>query len=232
MFRRGVFCKVWVYALGALAMISAQMARAQDPAKVAPDNYKVAFENDNVRVCNVTVPAGGKVAMHSHPDHVAYAINGGKIKFTYADGKSKDVEMKTGEAMFIKAEAHSGENIGKDEIKLVVFELKKPAGSAAKAPAGDDQMKAAADSSKVVLDNDRVRLIEAKLKAGGKMAKHTHPSYVAYALNDAKVKMTVGDKTEEKSLKSGQAMWGEPTTHSVENTSGGEARMLVLEIKQ
>ena len=91
-------------------------------------------------------------------------------------------------------------------------------------------MKAAADSSKVILENDRVRLIEARMKAGGKMAKHTHPAYVTYALSDAKAKLTVGDKTEEKTMTAGQAMWGEPTTHSVENV-GGDTHTLVLELK-
>jgi beta-alanine degradation protein BauB len=216
-------------AIVAVALYS-RIALAQDPVKVAPDNYKVALDNDNVRVCNVTVKPGGKVATHSHPDHVVYAINGGKLKFTYPDGKTKDVEIKTGEAMFIKAETHQGENTGTGDLKLVIFELKKPAGSAAKAPAGDDQMKAAPDMSKVVLENDRVRLIEAKMKAGGKMAKHTHPAYVTYALKDAKAKLSVGDKTDEKTMTAGQAMWGEPTTHAVENV-GAETQTLVLEIK-
>ena len=70
---------------------SGRVSRAQDPVKVAPSNYKVAFENDTVRVCNVTAKPGEKVAAHSHPDHIVYAVNGGKVKFTYPDGKTKDV---------------------------------------------------------------------------------------------------------------------------------------------
>lgn len=202
----------------------------QDPAKVAADIYKVALDNDNVRVLNVTVPAKAKAAVHSHPDHVVYAITAGKVKFTYPDGKSKDVELKAGEAHFHKGETHQWENMG-GESKVVIFELKKPAGSAAKAPAGDDQMKAAADSSKVLLDNDRVRLIEASLKPGGKQAMHTHPAYVTYSLGDAKAKVTVGDKTEERTFKAGEAKWHEPTTHAVENVGTTETRTLVLEFK-
>ncbi len=218
-------------ALVAALALGCSSSSAQDPVKVAPNNYKVALENDNVRVLSVTVKAGEKIATHSHPDHVVYPIKGGKVKFTYPDGKTKDVELKAGEATYSKAETHQPENTGSGELKLVVFELKKPAGSAPKAPAGDDQVKAAGDITKVVLENDRVRVFETKLKAGGKMAKHTHPAYVVYALTDAKVKMTAGDKTEEKSMTAGQAIWGEPTTHTVENSGSSEAHSLALELK-
>ena len=141
--------------------------------------------------------------------------------------------MKTGDATFIKAETHQTENIGTTELKLVVFELKKPAsGSKAKMPEVDDQVKAAPDSTKVVLDNDRVRLLETKLKAGGKLAKHSHPAYAVYAVTDAKYKMTTGDKTEEKSLGAGMATAFGPTTHAVENAGTSDITSLVLEFKE
>ncbi len=213
----------------AVALCS-RVTLAQDPVKVAPNNYKVALENDSVRVLNLTVKPGEKIAMHSHPDHVVYHITAGKVKFTDSAGKTKEVEMKAGEATYAKAETHQPENVGSGELKFVIFELKKPAGSTGKAPAGDDQMKAAADTSKVVFENDRVRLIEAKMKPGAKMAKHTHPAYVTYALKDAKAKMTVGDKTDERTMKAGEATWSEPLTHAVENV-GGDTHSLVLEIK-
>jgi quercetin dioxygenase-like cupin family protein len=226
-----------LYALTAVLVpvVGSRVSLAQDPVKVAPNIYKVALENDSVRVCNVQVKAGEKVATHSHPDHLVYAINGGKVKFTYPDGKTKDVELKTGEANFIKAETHVTENIGTTDLKLVVFELKKPAvaGSKPKPLEGDDQVKAAPESTKVVLDNERVRLLGAHIKAGGKLAKHSHPAHVVYALADAKYKVTAGDgKTVEKSLTAGQASWNEPTTHTVENMGAAESQILVLELKE
>lgn len=210
------------------------MALAQDPAKVAPNNYKMALENDSVRVFNVQAKAGEKVAMHSHPDHLVYVINGGKVKFTYPDGKTKDVEMKAGEAIWIKTESHATENIGSTELKLVVFEIKKPAaaGSKPKALEGDDAVKAAPDSTKVLLDNERVRLLDVHIKGGGKLAKHSHPANVVYSVTDAKIKVTTADgKTAEKSLTAGQAMWSEPTTHATENAGPAEIHNIVLELK-
>jgi len=229
--RRFALCAV----IAALVVGSvSRVSLAQDPVKVAPNNYKVALENDSVRVCNVQAKAGDKIAMHSHPDHLVYTINGGKVKFTYPDGKTKEVELKTGEATWIKAETHATENTGTTDLKLVVFELKKPAaaGDKSKAPEGDDQAKAAPESTKVLVANERVRLLDVHLKAGGKMAKHSHPAHVAYGVSAAKIKVTTVDgKVEEKSLTAGQAMWGEPTAHTVENVGPADVHSIVLEFK-
>ncbi len=212
-----------------------QVCLAQDPVKIAPDNYKVALENDSVRVCNVQVKPGEKIVMHSHPDHVVYTINGGKAKFTHSDGKTKDVELKAGEATWHKAESHAGENVGTTELKLVVFELKKPGatGSKPKAPAVNDQAKVAPESTKIVLDNERIRVLDVRLKGGGKLAQHSHPAYVAYAVSTAKIKTTAADgKSEEKTLNAGQAIWGEPTTHTVENLGTAEIHSVAFELKE
>ena len=226
----------WCALAAVLALaFSGRETLAQDPVKVAPNNYKVALENDSVRVANVMVKAGEKIATHSHPDHLVYAVNGGKLKFTYPDGKTKDVELKAGEATWIKSEAHSTENAGTTELKLVVFELKKPvvAGSKPKAPAADEQVKVAPESTKLLLENERVRLLDIHLKGGGKLAKHSHPAYVLYGVSDAKFKVTSADgKTVEKTVAAGEASWSEPTTHTVENAGSAEILSLVLELKE
>jgi beta-alanine degradation protein BauB len=225
-----------VSAAALLSALVAKPALAQDPAKVAPNNYKVVLDNDTVRVCEVTAKAGEKIATHSHPDHMVYAVTAGKIKFTYPDGKTKDVEMKAGDAQFIKAETHATENIGAGDLKVVVVELKKPAPampSAAKIPDADDQAKSGADSTKVALDNARVRVLDTRVKAGGKLAKHSHPTYVTYLLTDTKYKVTTypDGKTEEKTLKAGQATFMPATSHAIDNIGTGESHVLVIELK-
>jgi len=217
------------------ALLFGGAALAQDPVKVAPNNYKTAFENDSVRVCEVKAKPGEKVAMHSHPDHLVYAVTAAKFKLTYPDGKSKDVDVKAGEAMWIKAETHAAENTGAAELKLVVFELKKPAagGTPSKMHDAEDQAKVSPESTKVVLDNERVRLLDVRLKGGGKLAKHSHPANVAYSLTDAKVKVSTADgKTEERNMTAGQVIWSGPTTHEVVSAGTAESHVLVVELKE
>jgi beta-alanine degradation protein BauB len=98
---------------------------AQDPLEVGPDVYKKVFENDQVRVMEVTFKVGGKIDMHSHPDHFVYLLTDTKLKLTHPDGSSKDFEGKKGEVVWIAAESHSAENVSDSEVKALVVELKE-----------------------------------------------------------------------------------------------------------
>ena len=110
-----------------VSLLFSPIARAQDPAKVAPDVYKVVFENARVRVMEVTLAPGTKVPLHSHPDHLAYGLSTGKVKFTHADGTTVDAEIQPGQVVWVPAEKHSSETLGDAEVKVVVVELKEPA---------------------------------------------------------------------------------------------------------
>ena len=81
------------------------------------------MENDRVRVLDVMFKPGDKEALHSHPDHVICVLEGGKMKIT-SSGKATVMEMKSGQAMFLKAQSHEAENIGKTKVNLLVVELK------------------------------------------------------------------------------------------------------------
>ena len=92
--------------------------------KVAKNVYKFNMENDRVRVLEVLFRPGDKAAMHYHPDHVVYVLKGGKIKMT-SSGKTDVLDLKTGQAIFLKAQSHEAENTGKTDLDLLVVELKK-----------------------------------------------------------------------------------------------------------
>lgn len=116
----------------AISVLAASAALAQDPVKVGPSIYKVAFENERVRVCQATFQPGDSIPMHSHPDHFVYVKSGGKLQVTGSDGKSQDIEFKAGDVLWLPAQAHKGKNVGKSEVVLIVNELKEPAPKSAK----------------------------------------------------------------------------------------------------
>ena len=85
---------------------------------------KVLLENDRVRVQEHFLKPGEKIAMHSHPDKVIYALNDWKVRETLADGTTRVVEGKAGTARWGKATQHAVENIGTTEVRNIVIELK------------------------------------------------------------------------------------------------------------
>jgi|SRR3972149_5191829 len=101
-------------------------AWAQDPTKVAPDNYKQLFENDRVRVQHVYVKVDAKIPTHSHPDHLAYALSSCTISITGPDGKPETASVKEGDVIWFDAVTHSAHNVGTTECHLLVVELKEP----------------------------------------------------------------------------------------------------------
>jgi quercetin dioxygenase-like cupin family protein len=220
-----------------LLIVAVRPLVAQDPVKVAPDNYKTLLENDHVRVLEVRAKPGEKVALHSHPDHAAYVLSAGKMKLTGADGTSKDVDNKLGDVKWIKAEAHSGENVGTTEFRGIVVELRDPAPKPGQAthgvPAAEDPAKLSADTTKVLFENERIRITEATLKAGGKMPVHSHPPHVLYVVSGGgKIKATAPDgKVTETEVAPGQTTWSDAVKHAIEN-AGQDAKSIAFELKQ
>jgi beta-alanine degradation protein BauB len=62
--------------------------------------------------------------MHHHPEHVIYVLSGGRMRMT-SEGKTDEMDLKTGSVVFMKAQNHEAENIGDSTIDLLVLELKK-----------------------------------------------------------------------------------------------------------
>ncbi len=88
---------------------------ARHIVKVAPKSAEVIFENDLVRVIEITMRRGQKLPMHSHNRGLSYSLDGGKIRSTNEGGKSRVVNVRRGEVSWVDAdgqETHAVENLG------------------------------------------------------------------------------------------------------------------------
>jgi quercetin dioxygenase-like cupin family protein len=101
-------------------------AAAQDAAAVSPKVVKVKLENDRVRVLEAISNPGDREGWHSHPATVVYVVAGGKLRISTPDGKSSDVEFKTGDTLYRAPVTHSAENIGNTQLHVIIVELKTP----------------------------------------------------------------------------------------------------------
>ena len=104
---------------------------------------------------------------------------------------------------------------------------------AATATMAQDMVKVAPKNCKVLLENDRVRVVRVVTKPGEKLEMHSHPAHIVYSFTSGKAKFTSSDgKSEEREIKAGQAIWSDAVTHSTENAGTTESRVLVTELKK
>ena len=95
-----------------------------------------------------------------------------------------------------------------------------------------DPVKVSPQYYKVLLENDQVRVLEYRLKAGEKEPMHSHPAGVVYVLSEAKLKFSYPDgRTEERAAATGETIWRDPTTHAVENVGDTEAHAISIDVK-
>ena len=107
-----------------LLCLAGPAAMAQDPVKVAPDHYKVEFENAQVRVLRIHYGPHDKSAMHSHPNNVVIFLTDAHVKFTTPDGKSVERSGKAGETTWNPAQTHTSENLSDQPLDGILVELK------------------------------------------------------------------------------------------------------------
>lgn len=95
-----------------------------------------------------------------------------------------------------------------------------------------DPVNLAPNKLKVILENDTVRVFEARLQHGDKLPMHSHPKSIAYFMSDFKLKSTFANgKFVEGEKKKGEIAWRDPLQHGEENTGTTEAYVLVIEFK-
>lgn len=220
-------------ALGFMFLSCAALAGAAESSpKPAATPPVTLLENDYVRVQEFRSQPGEKSPMHSHPGQfLVYAFTKVSGRMTTADGKVTEEKLKKGSVTWNEPVKHEVENTGAKEAHVMVVDLKKEVGS--KAPKGEDPVKLDPTSYKVLLENDRVRVLEARVKPGTEIGMHAHPAAVLYAFNAFKVQFTTGDGAkQEVEQEAGKARWLEPVLHSHKQLGDKTAHVLLVELKK
>jgi beta-alanine degradation protein BauB len=104
---------------------------AQDAVQSQPQNYRVAFENDKLRVLEYNGRPGMGVCgdgMHSHPAHLTVLLSSGKVRIKTPDGKVEVHNDPVGAVFWSDAVTHEVENISGSNIRSLLIELKSARG--------------------------------------------------------------------------------------------------------
>lgn len=94
-----------------------------DPCISNADAYRVLFENDRVRVLRYHDHPGHRTTVHAHTDSVMVTLSTFRRRLGVG-GREVDVELAAGEARWLDAQQHYGENIGDSDSEAIFVELK------------------------------------------------------------------------------------------------------------
>jgi quercetin dioxygenase-like cupin family protein len=105
-------------------LLTVLVAAAQDPTKIEPTHYKLAFENEFVQVVNVHYGPHEKSSLHAHPGGVVVILTEGHLRFTDDHGKTQEVFAKPGESRWYPPFKHRVENLGDTSYNAVYIAVK------------------------------------------------------------------------------------------------------------
>jgi len=100
-------------------------AEPADPVGSNPEHYRVLFENERVRVLEYRDEPGDETTPHRHPDSVMVTLSGFRRRLSSGD-RAFDAVLDAGEARWLPAQTHSGENTGATPTRAIFVELREP----------------------------------------------------------------------------------------------------------
>ena len=228
------FCLLTLLLTFVLIPIStlSQSNSPQSPVEISGEpRHHPKFENEFVRVWDVTVPAGDVTLWHAHRnDNVVVTLGGANLRIETAGAAPAEVEWKFGDVKFGKATyIHRAMNVGTTPFHNLTIEL---LGS----PLGSQLSKLKEPVTRTpVLENERVRVYRVTLEPGQSTPMHTHllPS-LGIAITAAKLEVTIQgkDKPELVTLPAGDVRWRlSALTHSIKNVGKTRFEAVDIELK-
>lgn len=95
-----------------------------------------------------------------------------------------------------------------------------------------DPLTASPGQYRLLLETDRVRVLEMNLKTGEIDNTHSHPNEVVYFITGSKVRLHLPDgDTAEAEFGDGDVMTHEPWTHQVQNIGSKDLKAIIVESK-
>jgi quercetin dioxygenase-like cupin family protein len=198
------------------------------PITSEPRHHPV-FENDDVRVFDVLVPAGGATLFHLHErDYVYVTIGGARLKAENAGQAPTDLPLKAGDVRFAAGPlTHRVVNIGATPFRNLTVELRTP-------PAGPLPALDPAAGQTVVLENSRVRVVKLVLAPGAATALHHHPgrSLVVVVRDGVVTTQNPGQPERTMPVTAGQYFWqAASVTHTLRNDGPSALEVVHIELK-
>lgn len=192
-------------------------------------HHHLKFENEFVRVWDVTVPAGDATLWHIHRfDNVIVGFGNAHLRVETVGAATSDSKWKFGEVRFAKATyTHRATNVGTTDFHNCIVEFLKSLG-----PASGPKPNEAIDRPPV-LDNERARVYRITLEPGQSTTVHTQAG-LSIAITAGDIEVTIqGNRTPDRlSRIAGDIHWrANPVTYSMKNIGKMTFEVLDIQLK-
>jgi hypothetical protein len=212
-------------------------AVAQDPLKVAPQNYQLEFENGWVKALRVHYGAREKIVAHDHPDVGAayvYLNDSGKVAFKHIGlsyGAITRPETKAGSFRLYRAvkEVHEAENLGDVPSDFLRIEFKTE-------PLNDktlrgkfyrEEVPAGENFQRVQFENEQIRVTRLICAPGKKCELTTDATEPALLVALTSAQFKSWGKLKKWNPEPGKTAWLEAAQKSVLENKGKEPAELL-----
>ncbi len=213
----------------------------QSPVEIGGEpRHHPKFENEFVRIWDVTVPAGDATLWHVHRnDNVVVTLGGATLRIENMSSATVEGEWKFGDVRFSKATyVHRAMNIGTTPFHNFTIELlhnftiellKSPPVSGGKTKPNQPI------TAKPVLENDRVRVYRLALEPGEMTPMHTHEfAGLGIAIREGEIEVSTQGKPKPDRLRLpvNDVRWqAGGLTHSIKNVGKTRFEAVDIELK-
>jgi mannose-6-phosphate isomerase-like protein (cupin superfamily) len=219
-------------------------ASPMDATIVAPQAYRLQFENERLRVTRVLYKPHEIVATHEHPQLATvflYLRDSGPVRFVHTvveKGVIVRPAVKAGGFRLSRpvAETHGVENPNDQPSEFLRIELKNftvdPATFRGRFPPDTPQSNAA--SEKIAFENQQIRIVRVTCAAQKACASTVQTTpYLLVGLTESQIKTAVdGAALSNQKLELGQTIWVEAGKQlQLENPGSAPVRFLRIELK-
>ena len=88
------------------------------------------------------------------------------------------------------------------------------------------------DNYKVMIENDRVRVMDFRLRKGDREELHAHPAHVLYVLEPFRINLRFPDgRTGLREVRAGEVLYSDAVVHSPTNVGDTDAHGILIELK-
>ncbi|MGZ7073028.1 MAG: hypothetical protein ACXVKL_11365 [Candidatus Angelobacter sp.] len=228
---------------GLLFLATATLAQQQQPVEITSEpSHHLVFQNEYVRVFDVTVAPKATTLVHKHNhDYLFVTLGDSDVVSVRPGEKPVALQLKDGEVRFTPGNfAHAAINKSDRPFHNITIELLKP--SSKVATCSDDcdapppcaaEQKANCPTATHRISSDQWRVSMVTLPPSARVEKHTHnAAHLVVAVSDLDLTSQADSASNNVKREPGGLAWVPAgVTHSLTNNSSKPAQFVTLEFK-